>query len=206
MFDNLNALVYDIEIVKAIRGKDEALIEGIEYCAGWGDHANMGISVVGVHDLLTGQYRVFCSDNLSEFFALAGNRELLISFNGVGFDNEVLKHFGELPKENYKGQPDHHHYYDILREVWLCKGLSPDKFYWKTHGGFGLDAICSANGLGSKTGHGALAPVQWQRGEIGSVIDYCLQEVHLTSELFKLCQVWPINSPKGGTLKLRRVV
>jgi len=148
--------------------------------------------------LLTGRDRVYCSDNLSEFFELCANRALLISFNGIGFDNKVLRHFGELPEGDLNQ-------YDILREVWKCKGLNPDKFYWKTHGGFGLEAICQANGLGGKTGHGALAPVQWQRGEIGSVIDYCLQDVKLTSELFKLCQAGPIKSPKGGTLQLRRV-
>ena len=202
MSDNLNALVYDIEIVKAIRSRDEAPIEGIEYCGGWNDHAGMGISVVGVHDLLTGRDRVFCSDNLSEFFELCANRALLISFNGIGFDNKVLRCCPENVIEHTWSEAKH---YDILRDVWLCKGLNPDKFYWKTHGGFGLDDICRANGLGGKTGHGALAPVQWQRGEIGSVIDYCLSDVKLTSELFKLCQAGPIKSPKGGTLELRRV-
>jgi hypothetical protein len=198
MSDSLNALVYDIEIVKAIRGQDEAPIEGIEYCGGWTDHAGMGISVVGVHDLLTGRDRVFCSDNLSDFFELLKCRRVWITFNGIGFDNKVLSTVGEFPTTI-------HEHYDILREVWLCRGLNPDKFYWKTHGGFGLDDICRANGLGGKTGHGALAPVQWQRGEIGSVIDYCLQDVKLTSDLFKLCQAGPIKSPKGGTMELRRV-
>jgi len=202
MLSSLNALVYDIEIVKAIRGRGEALIEGIEYCGGWNDHANMGISVIGVHDLLTDQYRVFCSDNMSEFFELLKCRRVWITFNGIGFDNKVLKHVPNFPSNPQDYSSEH---YDILREVWLCRGLNPDKFYWKTHGGFGLDAICQANGLGGKTGHGALAPVQWQRGEIGSVIDYCLQDVKLTSELFKLCQAGPIKSPKGGTMELRRV-
>jgi len=40
MSDSLNALVYDIEIVKAIRGRDEPRLDGIEYCDGWHDHAN----------------------------------------------------------------------------------------------------------------------------------------------------------------------
>ena len=203
MSDSLNALVYDIEIVKAIRGRDEAPIEGIEYCEGWHDHAGMGVSVVGAHDLLTGRDRVFCSDNLSEFFELCANRALLISFNGVGFDNKVLRYCSENIVQHTHSDDK---YYDILREVWKCKGLNPDKFYWKTHGGFGLEFICRVNGIGGKTGHGALAPVQWQRGEIGRVINYCLDDVHLTVDLFKLCQAGPIKSPKGGTLELRRVL
>lgn len=40
----MNALIYDIEIVKGIPDKKKTMLEGIEYCAGWEDHANMGIS------------------------------------------------------------------------------------------------------------------------------------------------------------------
>lgn len=35
----------------------------------------------------------------------------------------------------------------------------------------------------SKSGNGALAPVEWQRGNIGNVIDYCLHDVYLTKRL-----------------------
>ena len=83
--------------------------------------------------------------------------------------------------------------------------MNPDKFYWKTHGGFGLDAVCEANDLGGKTGHGALAPVQWQRGEISAVINYCLMDVKLTKELFDLCQKGEVVNPKGGKMTLRRL-
>ena len=52
--------------------------------------------------------------------------------------------------------------------------------------GYGLDACCNANGIGSKTGNGALAPIDWQQGRIGSVIDYCLQDIKLTEQLFRI--------------------
>lgn len=192
-----NAIVYDIEIIKGIPAKGEERIEGIEYCDGWHDHANMGVSVIGVYDFVEDRYRVFCSDNFNELWNLWKSRNTHISFNGVGFDNKVLLHIPEFPV--LPGA------YDVLREIWISLGYNPDKFYWKTHGGLGLDAMCSTNGLGGKTGNGALAPVMWQRGQIGAVIDYCLSDVKLTKELFLLSQAGPIKCPKGGVLNLRRI-
>ena len=34
-------LIYDLEIVKAIPDRNKPNEPGIEYCAGWDDHANM---------------------------------------------------------------------------------------------------------------------------------------------------------------------
>ena len=46
----MKILIYDCEIIKAvpIDYKNEAPIEGIEYCKGWDDHKNMGIRLLGV--------------------------------------------------------------------------------------------------------------------------------------------------------------
>lgn len=200
----VNGIVYDIEIVKGICNINEERLPDIEYCAGWNDHANMGISVIGVYDFVEDRFRVFCEDNLGEFFNLCAGRTNLISFNGVGFDNKVIRHVNHQHAPMFGLGDSFVMHYDLLREIWLCMGLNPDKFYWKTHGGVGLDAMCAANGLGGKTGNGALAPVQWQRGEIGSVIDYCLQDVKLTRDLFLLSQQRPLMSTRGN-LNLRRV-
>lgn len=48
-------LIYDVEIKKAIPFKNAPRIEGIDYCGGWNDYVNMGISVVGVYDYSTDQ-------------------------------------------------------------------------------------------------------------------------------------------------------
>lgn len=122
-------------------------MEGIEYCEGWNDHNGMGVSVIGAFDSVENRYRVFCKDNFEEFFKLMNERELLIGFNNIGFDNRVLSTIGSIPTESS-------HYYDILAEIWRIIGRVK---------GTGLDNICSLNGLGSKSGNGALAPIQWQR-------------------------------------------
>ena len=48
-----------------------------------------------------------------------------------------------------------------------------------------------------KTGYGGNAPVLWQQGKIGQVIDYCLNDVYLTTLLyFKIMSQGYIINPK----------
>lgn len=191
-------IVYDCEIEKGILGRDELPLEGIEYCRGWKDFGGMGISCIGAYDYLTDQYRVFCRDNFNEFEELADCRQAVIGFNSIAFDNPLLAANGiEICADRA---------YDVLVEVWIAAGLGPT-FEYPTHLGFGLEQLCQANlGIG-KTGHGAQAPVLWQTGKIGSVIDYCLRDVWLTKKLVDLidrdgCLKDPRDPSK--TLTIRR--
>jgi len=167
-------LIYDCEIEKAILGKNERPIEGIEYCEGWRDFSGMGISCIGAYDYREDRYRVFCRDNFDEFQALVDSRAVIVGFNSIGFDNPLCAaHQITVPDEKS---------YDILVEVWVAAGLS-SKFKYPSHIGYGLGDICEVNFGLQKTGHGAVAPVQWQRGEIGAVIDYCLNDVRITKRV-----------------------
>jgi hypothetical protein len=164
-----NIIVYDLEIIKAIPTK-EPQIEGIEYCGGWQDHANMGVSVIGAYDFAEDRYRVFTKDNWTEFEQLVFLNPIVAGFNSIRFDNPVLKACGIVDIWEEKS-------YDLLQEIYKSLG--------KRVSGYGLDKIAKANGLSGKTGNGALAPVDWQRGNIGTVCDYCLQDVAITAKLIK---------------------
>jgi hypothetical protein len=59
------ALVYDLEIIKAIPERDGSRLDGYDYCEGWHDHANMGVSVIGAFDYVEQRYRVFCWSNFA---------------------------------------------------------------------------------------------------------------------------------------------
>lgn len=183
----MSMMIYDIEIVKAIPPKHYSeLIRGIQYCAGWHDHAGMGISVIGAYDHVEDTYRVFCADNFSAFQDLVDARDTVVGFNSIAFDNEVCRANGlDVPDEKS---------YDLLVEIWRAAGLGPT-YRHPTHAGFGLDAVCEANFGLRKSGHGALAPVDWQIGKIGSVIDYCLNDVRLTKRLLDhvLCARFLVN-------------
>ena len=192
-----NALVYDIEIERGILDLHAPPEPGIEYCAGWEDHVHMGVSVVGAYDYVEGRYRVFCKDNLPEFKKLCEARALLVGFNTINFDNAVLRTVGvSIPEAKC---------YDLLREAWAALGFGP-KFDKSTHAGYGLDAISKSTLGVRKTGYGGHAPVAWQQGRIGEVIDYCLNDVRLTVGLFDLVVAGkPLVNPKtGGELTLRK--
>lgn len=189
----MKALIYDIEILKAIPDKKGGRLEGIEYCEGWSDHQAMGFSVVGVYDVVCDRYRVFLKDNLSDFAELLRERDTYVSFNGIGFDNKVLAHHMSpalLPEEKC---------YDILRELWVGDGLAPE-FKYPTHAGYGLGDTCYANFGLSKSGDGASAPIDWQEGRYGTVIDYCLNDIKLTKRCFdRIRQGGGLRSPKDSS-------
>ncbi|RQZ17261.1 hypothetical protein DIE15_12370 [Burkholderia sp. Bp9031] len=174
-----NSLIYDIEIAKAILGRGETRVDGIQYCDGWHDHAGMGISVIGAYDYAESRYRVFCRDNFEEFFALCADRAPLVSFNGIGFDDKVLACESGFTDGFF---PDVTRY-DLLAEIWRAAGLDPT-FGGNSHTGYGLDATCEVNFGIRKSGNGAHAPIAWQQGRIGEVIDYCINDIRLTKRLF----------------------
>lgn len=189
-------IIYDCEIINAIPPKnDKDRIPGIEYCEGWHDHENMGISCIGVYDYKTDRYHVFLEDNMVEFIKLVTSTDLVIGFNSIHFDNNLCLANGiDWVTENY----------DILREVWIAAGLPPKFTSWK-NAGYGLDAMAKQNLGYQKSGNGALAPVLWQQGKYGEVIDYCLNDVKLTKGLMdKILNRELLRDPKtGGLLDVR---
>lgn len=189
----MKCVIYDIEIVKAIPDRKQIPDPHVLYCDGWHDHENMGISVVGAYDYNEDRYRVFFEDNKEEFNSLIKNSDLLITFNGLSFDNKVIE-------SNWFPVPDDTDHYDILVETWAAHGLS-STFNYKTHGGFSLDTLSEVNFGQKKTGNGALAPVHWQKNRRGTVVDYCLQDIRLTKLLFdRIVKFGNLISPKTSKL------
>lgn len=173
-------IVFDVEIEKAILGRNETPAAGIEYCNGWRDFKGMGISVVTTYDIQSHLTRVFLKEDLPELARYLDGKATA-GFNTKRFDIPLLVEHGVgTANGGFSGS-----HYDILEEIWLALGLNPDKFVPQTHGGWGLDAVCTATLGYSKTGHGALAPVWWQQGKRGKVIDYCLNDVWMEGQLLR---------------------
>ena len=187
-------LVYDVEIKKAILGKGEKPQEGVEYCGGWGDHENMGVSTVCCYDYEADRYRVFCRDNLEKFVDLVEVHDVIVSFNGINFDNKVLAYvlFGLVDPLRWLNEKS----YDIFAEIRDVSGK------WCS-----LDSIIKANDLGTgKTGNGALAPMWYQTGQWGRLIDYCLMDTKLTKQLLDIILAGnPITNPKTGQPMILRM-
>ena len=133
----MNIIVYNCEIKKAIRDSRGGYIQpGIEYCAGWHDFENMGISCTCAYETAQHRYRVFCDDNMRDFQSLIDRADTLIGFNNIAFDNRMLRANGIEIKDQKC--------YDILAEIWEAAGLTR-YFQYPSHIGYGLDEMIRVN-------------------------------------------------------------
>jgi len=167
-------LIYDIEIANAIPSRDGLRTPNISYCEGWTDFLGMGVSVLACYDYVRDHYRVFCKDNLADFAALAERHDVLVGFNNLRFDNQVLTAHGIALNQASC--------YDLFIEIQRGLGLDFNNPAQR-RSGYNLQGMAYANFRAKKSGSGADAPALWQSGKTGSVIDYCLSDVHLTKRL-----------------------
>jgi hypothetical protein len=185
----VRALIYDLEIKKAILKKGDTPFPGIEYCKGWDDHANMGISVICALETQRMIPHVFI-DRPRDFQIFA--RELdapLIGFNSINFDDLVMA-------ENDAGLTTD---YDLLEEVRVATG-QPRKYGKGTRKGYALNDLALANLGIEKSNNGADAPILWQRGQIDELVSYCMRDVMITFQLLTMALEFPkrLDDPNGG--------
>lgn len=192
-------IIVDVEIRRAILGRGETPIPDIEYCQGWRDFAGMGIACVATYDTATHLSGCYFEEDLNAL-SLYLHKKPTAGFNTKRFDNLLLAQHGVVIDESI--------HYDMLEQIWLALGLNPDKFNPRTHGGWGLDAVCGATLGIHKTGHGAAAPVWWQQGRRGKVVSYCLNDVWMEGQLLlHIMEHGMVANPKelaGSTLRVAR--
>ena len=167
-------VVYDIEIVKCIPDRKKPNDPTLEYCGGWNDRSGMGISVLCAFDTREQMPRIFLADNLAEFGKLIEGRTVA-GFNNQGFDDPLLAANGITVGDSY----------DLCYEMRAAVGEPRAFTFGVTKGGRRLDDLANANLGAQKSMHGDLAPVEWQRGNRGAVIDYCMRDVMLTWRLIE---------------------
>lgn len=189
----IDAVVYDLEIVRCVPCNGEEREPDLEYCGGWGDRAGMGISVLCAYDMYLGRMHTFLADNLDDFFELITHRQHLIGFNSKQFDDRVVEAVTGRHIETT---------YDLKDEVFAATG---EKRGMSPKGGRTLDELCRVNlGGAKKSEHGGDAPKLWQRGKYGRVINYCMKDVWLTARLVdKLPSI--IDPVTGQTLTVKDV-
>lgn len=176
-------LVYDIETLKIPWDGKSEKDPTLEYALDWRDYEGLGVSVVGCYSSSRQEFMSFMASSLDDFRNHALQHDHIVGFNSQRFDDCVLAAAGYPVKTDF----------DLLLECWRASGLDPDYTFpegddenRKKYGGYKLDVLAIANFGKGKTGHGALAPALWQQGQHKKVIDYCLEDVRLTHELFLL--------------------
>lgn len=181
-----NIVVYDLEIKKEIKGE-----------VTWDRHDLMGVSVGVAYHYLTGEFKVFMDDNIEELPLLLEQADIVSGFNILGFDHKLINATTAAKYQNTGNT------YDLLLESRLASGWTPKMPFPKgmrldDHllGTFGKDFM--------KTADGAEAPLMWQRGELGRLISYCIDDVKRECLLFE--HVWagkPVSTLLHGERTLR---
>ena len=176
----MKELFFDCEIIKAIPNPGEDNIPAIEYCKGWQDYENMGVSVVGYwFDDEFGFKNLdippfFRDQRKEELMDMFNYADRVIGFNSIGFDDKLLKANGIKIETTY----------DLLCEVRIASGQPPQFVKGKTRAGYSLNALAKANLDYCKTGDGANAAILWQQGRKQEVIDYCINDVRILKDLY----------------------
>lgn len=191
-------LIYDCEIQKVIpSAKYNPQNSNYHFCEGWKDFENMGIAVIGAwtnyailegkgksylineNDLEEGSYHVFFDYALPVFAELAFYADIIVGFNSLSFDDELLR---KTKKHSYTLRKVKTNY-DLLRRIWLAAGLPEVYTQGVTQPGYSLNNLAITNLAKQKNGHGAEAGVLYQEQKFEPLAKYCLNDVYLTKKL-----------------------
>ncbi len=131
------------------------------------DPAALDISVCCIYDYETDKYSSYTKETLSELWPIFEKADMIIGFNSDHFDIPILNKY-------YSGDLTKIKSLDLLKEVKNSLGRR-----------IKLDTIAEATLGKNKSGHGLEAVVWWRNGEKQKVIDYCIDDVKITKDVYE---------------------
>lgn len=153
-----NILVLDLETQKSFKEIGKSKVDSL---------AKLKVSVAGVYDYLTNQYRSYEENEMMELDKRLQTAGLIIGFNIRRFDMPVLqpylfKSVEQLPV------------LDLLDEIEKVRGHRVS-----------LDSVARATVKEGKSGDGAEALVLFREGRLDELKKYCLNDVRLTKGVYE---------------------
>ncbi|PCI29390.1 helicase [Candidatus Kaiserbacteria bacterium] len=133
---------------------------------GSGDPAALDLSVICIHDSETDEYTSYLQEDLGSLWKILEGADMLIGFNSDHFDVPLLNKY-------YPGDLTSIKSLDLLKEIHASLGRR-----------IKLDIIAEATLGEKKSGHGLDAIKWWRAGEKQRVIDYCIQDVKVTKDIY----------------------
>jgi|688.fasta_scaffold981017_1 DEAD/DEAH box helicase domain-containing protein len=131
------------------------------------DAKDLDLSVVCIYDYETDKYSSFTKETLKDLWPIFEKADLLIGYNSDHFDIPLLNKY-------YSGDLSKIQSLDLLKEIKNSLGRR-----------IKLDSVAEATLGKNKSGHGLEATVWWKNGEYQKVIDYCIDDVKITKEVYE---------------------
>jgi len=152
---NENFLVIDVETQRLV-----------QEVGGWDHVEKLGISVACAYDSLTDKFTSYMEEDLPVLIELCQNR-LVVGYNIRGFDLPVMAPYG-LEAQGL----------DVFDIMYDLETLTRQRY-------LKLEAVARGTLGAGKSADGLLAVKWWKTGEIQKIIDYCMQDVKVTRDIFQ---------------------
>jgi DEAD/DEAH box helicase domain-containing protein len=138
----------------------------VQDVGGWDHIDKLKISVACAYDSKTDQFLSFREHELKNLNDLCEER-LVIGYNIRGFDLLVMQAYGLDLKR-----------LDVFDIMYDLETLTRQRF-------LKLEAVARGTLGAGKSADGLMAVEWWKKGEIQKIIDYCLQDVKVTRDVFQ---------------------
>ena len=138
----------------------------VQEVGGWDHVDKLGISVACAYDSKTDQFLSFRENELKQLFELCEDR-LVVGYNIRGFDIPVMVPYGLNPKR-----------LDVFDILYDLEALTRQRF-------LKLEYVARGTLGTGKSADGLAAVEWWKQGQIQKIIDYCIQDVKVTRDVFQ---------------------
>ena len=164
---NRHFLILDIETQRLV-----------QEVGGWDHIEKLGVSVACAYDSKTDQFIAYREEELGKLIALCEER-LVIGYNIRGFDLPVLVPYGlKIHKLDT---------FDIMYDL---EALTRQRY-------LKLEAVAKGTLGTGKSADGLMAVEWWKSGQVQKIIDYCMQDVKVTRDVFNFGR-------QNGFVKIQR--
>lgn len=148
-------LVIDVETQKLV-----------QEVGGWDHIDKLGISVACAYDSKTDEFLAFRENELKKLIELCEER-LVVGYNIRGFDLPVMVPYGLDPKR-----------LDVFDLMYDLEALTRRRF-------LKLESVARGTLGTGKSADGLMAVEWWRSGQVQKIIDYCMQDVKVTRDVFQ---------------------
>jgi len=146
---------------------------------------DMRVSIGVIYCEPENEFKVYTEDKVQGLIDELLSADLIVGFNNIGFDNEVLSGYTDV---------------DLLKipTVDMFIDFVDKTTYW-----LGLDGLYKNNIGGSgKSADGLQALRWWKEGKVDLIIEYCKQDVAVTRDVYKFgVQNKRMKFERSGTIK-----